>query len=126
MELLLNKTWEECLKMWAWISRKSLKEEDADLLKYEYIKSIGINPNTITLWHNCFFCEYAVLRRPTKKEYTDNKAWYIYGNGCRNCPGKLVDPDFDCRNSEYRYDKFPRKFYKKLKKLNKKRLSNKK
>jgi hypothetical protein len=107
--MTLNKTWEECLRMWKWVSDgrrtrctciSDLKERWAEIHGYSDVRL------------NCFFCDLI-----PENEATD-------GETCLACPGKQVDPDFDCMTPEYSFVSKPKAFYAKLVELNKKRLAN--
>lgn len=120
--MTINKTWEECLRMWKSISKSwaKSKNEDVDKLKEKYLTRRKIKSDTWFVYNDCFFCEYAVTHRPEGKSNM-HVEWYVYGAGCRNCPGRKVDEEFDC--IRYNYDTDPVEFYKKLQQLNKIRLS---
>lgn len=106
-DMTLNKTWEECLRMWKWI----VKQIDAGnkscvaILKHKWLIQHGYCPDDIRSF--CFFCQYAC----------DS------GSECSRCPGKIVSKRFDCRCIAYSYNKEPKKFYKKLLQLDAKRRS---
>ena len=100
-KLSLNDTWEQCLKMWKWISRQWLNTKlDALDLKGLWLEENGYGKREIEA--NCFFC-------------------HSCHQDCNKCPGRLIDADFDCVDSDYTYHK-PRLFYAKLKQLDKIRL----
>ena len=114
MKLSLDKTWTECLRMLKWISRKSLTTSDVSDLKEQYLEQTKYE-NKITI-HDCFFCNYALNHCKDK----DNDRL------CNLCPALKYDKDFHCMDILYDYSRHPRKFYKKLKELNKIRLAGKK
>ena len=104
--MTLNKTWEECLRMWKWIA-KVHKDGNGDVerLKRKWLKEHGYKPSGIH--EQCFFCNAA-------------------RNNCPKCPGKQVSKSFDCtKRPTYKYDEKPKAFYRKLVELNKKRLAKK-
>ena len=112
-KLTLTQTWTECLRMWRWIATKvrkgnsldveDLKEElDVEDLKEEWARAHGFE---LELENDCFFCDY-------DEEHKDD---------CTFCPGKKVDPEFDCRESDYHFSNKPIAFYNKLVALNRKR-----
>ena len=109
-KLTLNQTWTLCLRQWKWI----IKQLDAGSvecianLKEQWTKQNEYGINRINA--NCFFCEYASRHLDCTQ----------------SCPGKLVSKQFDCENSSYIYRIKPRKFYKKLLELNKKRIKEQK
>ena len=106
----LDETWKLCLDgMWAWI--KEQIDIDADskhevgVLKMKWLADNGFDFEEIA--DNCLFCEY------TLDEEGDTE--------CKKCPGRLVDPDFDCENIDYNYYSKPLAFHKKLLELDKAR-----
>ncbi len=110
MKLTSEKTWKHCLAMWKWIA----KQENSNglrviFLKKKWLKNNGFEAEKISAY--CFFCEY------------DNSH---KGRGCDNCPGRKVDPDFDCTDTKYDYYHKPVLFYEKLCSLNRKRKKAKK
>ena len=107
--LTIDKTWELCLAMWRWIANERRKGNTAPIyyLKEEWAEK---HDYSVDLHEECFFCEYG--------ERGDN-------SGCRLCPGKKVDPDFDCEDRDYHFTLYPIAFYNKLVSLNRKRLKSK-
>lgn len=104
MRLTLNKSWELCLKQWAWIAKQIRAGDDRyiNTIKEAWLKEKGFK----NIYADCFFCEYTY---PSK-------------SGCNVCPGRKIDKTFDCENIEYDYENKPLKFYAKLKELNRKRM----
>ena len=114
-KLTINETWEQCLAMWKWISRRCEKgkvylgsSNHVPNLKVEYLNDIGIRDMS----GDCFFCD---MSTPNDDLSFD----------CNNCPAKKVDRHFDCCSGEYNFEYSPRLFYAKLKELNKIRLPKK-
>lgn len=111
--LTIDQTWEQCLAMWKWISRRCKGkywywcENNVSALKIHWLKQHGIKDGEIN--QNCFFCH---------KSGAINYC-------CPECPGKKVDPIFSCMCGEYDFEESPRKFYAELKRLNKIRLAKK-
>ena len=103
-KMTLNEVWEECLRMWKWITQIGLPlTEDVRDLKHLYLTANGNKPHTIL--NDCYFCDYS-------------------SSLCSRCPGTLVNQNFDCMgNIHFKED--PIEFYKLLVRLNKKRLSKK-
>lgn len=101
----LNQTWVLCLRMWRWIAKEKAKKSR----KYvATLKRQWFRENGFTKWEvesDCFFCGYTQF--------------------CCNCPGKLVDPTFDCNEDNYCYDSKPVAFYKELLRLNRIRKAKK-
>lgn len=91
----LNQTWILCLRMFRWIIKQENVEERIGTLKYQWISDNGFG----YVPAHCFFCDF--------------------GKGsCRKCPGKLVDPNFQCTAPDYHYSLKPKAFYKELLRLN--------
>lgn len=119
--LTLDKTWDNCLRMWKWIAEqvKRIKNWDAysyafqknviETLKRSWCKENGYNE----LEYDCFFCEFA-------------NSVYVRSFNCDdNCPARKINKWFWCDNNSYHFTKEPLKFYAKLLALNKIRLSRK-
>ncbi len=106
MKLTLNEAWEKCPEMYKWIADIYVIGDDVDEYKYDWLRE---NDSDADLLCNCYFCEYA-----GEDDFGDTV--------CDNCPGVLVDPTFDCKNSEYHYAINPVAFYHKIVALNKVRL----
>ena len=113
MKLTLDKTWDECLKMWRWIVRQSCPRDDIGELKRRYIEKKEL-PD---IFCGCFFCEYNVTRR--------KKASKRLSGGCCFCPARKIDKDFLCDNNNYNYAAKPAAFLRKITELNKIRLKKK-
>jgi hypothetical protein len=114
--LTLDQTWEQCLKMWKLISlcKGRGTNKSIDELKIEWLSKTKIR----VLQDNCFFCEKAMKDSQKRK-----LAWFY--PSCNTCPAKKVDNSFNCLNNDYNFKGEPRKFYAKLKELNKIRLETK-
>ena len=108
MKLSLDKTWEECLLMWKWLSKKVI---DDPYLNIDDLKDTYTDIKECDLINNCFFCDYA----DTHHKETDGLCPFI---SCTNCPGKKVYKDFNCLYYP-KYSTNPVEFYKMLIKLNK-------
>lgn len=91
----LNQTWTLCLRMWRWIAKNKGRTVKCYRLKAKWLRVNGFK----YVVADCFFCDFAQ-------------------NNCKRCPGKLVDPNFDCGSSDYCYSKKPVAFYKELLRLN--------
>ena len=115
-KLTVDQTWEQCLAMWKWISLcigRGTKKSIAKL-KAEWLAKTNIR----VLQDNCFFCEKAM------KDAQRRKLEWFYPN-CKTCPAKKVDAEFNCQDHGYDFLHQPRKFYAKLKQLDKIRLARK-
>jgi hypothetical protein len=117
--LSLDKTWDECLRMWTWITKHvSLEERFGStvvLLKEIWLRDYY--PQTEML-NGCFFCEYCVGK--------GEKVWPSKGlQYCKQCPGRLVDPKFNCEEIDQSWFDDPWEFYEQLKYLNRRRLAQK-
>lgn len=99
MRRTLNQTWVLCLRMWKHLAAVWEEFDDIAILKERWLNSNGFTDENIL--SDCFFCEYG---RPAP--------------GCSRCPGRLVDPSFNCESPEYDYRKEPREFYRELLRLN--------
>ena len=122
-KLTLDQTWEQCLKMWKWISRQCKGKSkrwcgnNTNKLKHLWLKKHKFD--SVDICQACFFCDYTTVKLEDSYD-------------CRKCPGKKVDSEFCCRhndvsdwNSEVFFRHYPRLFYAKLKELNKIRLERK-
>jgi len=100
--MTIDETWENCLAMWKWIAKQVHRPYTniADL-KAEWAKKNGFD----YLRGYCFFCNYV----------------YFNSSSCDNCPGRLVDPNFNCIGTEYDFERHPILFYEKLVSLNRER-----
>jgi len=109
-KLTLNQAWTLCIKQWDCIIRK-LDEgstESLHALKMRCLEEQGHRKEdtyTRFFYANCFFCEYDE-QHPGE-------------NACDNCPGRLISSRFHCENEVYDYILKPRKFHKKLLRMNK-------
>ena len=106
--LSLDKTWEDCLLMWKWLSKKVTDDPHADI---DDLKETYTDVKEYNLVQNCFFCEYA------DRHLKETDEMYPF-TSCTNCPGKKVDKGFNCL--EYpKYNENPIEFYKLLVRLDK-------
>lgn len=107
-KMTLGETWENCLSMWQWVA-KQIEDESKKgviLLKRQWAEAHGFVSGEIEA--DCFFCEYASQ---------NNGGW----PGCSKCPGKKIEPHFDCDYGDCQWKETPVAFYNKLVGLNKKR-----
>ena len=107
--MTLNKTWRLCLSMWRWIAEQIRKYGYLSVsdLKKQWLREHGFKKDSI--YNDCFFCEHGEG----------------YSSICGLCPGRKVDPHFNCENFDYSYCYEPIAFYNKLRALNRKRLAKK-
>lgn len=114
--MTLEKTWEECLRMWKWIADVRLGEIDDGLRGLDVVdlKHIWITANNyVDVFSDCFFCDYAVKHGSEAMP-----------GDCKECPGQYVRKGFNChKNPVYRNN--PVEFCILLIKLNNERLSEK-
>ncbi len=105
----LNKTWGYCMSMWRWIDRqkKAGSRTDVISLKGQWLREHGFSD--IFIERECFFCHY-------RSTHVNR-----HGDPCHNCPGCMVDREFGCFNSAYNYRRRPKKFFNKLRSLDRKR-----
>lgn len=110
-ELTLDNIWVLCLNLWKWCveqmdeGEQYGKPKSISLLKTQWV--FEHKYNYLPLDNDCFFCWY-----DTQSDI---------GN-CYNCPGVLIDPEFNCTNYKYHYRHEPKLFYKKIVELNQLRL----
>lgn len=102
-EYSLNDIWRLCLKMWKDIHTTNKLIPD---IKRKWMEAHGFSDDVRA---DCFFCEW----NDQNEEYDTDK--------CSACPGKLVSKRFSCVNDSYHYRWEPRKFYRKILWLDKKR-----
>ena len=108
--LNLDETWRLELKMFKWIAKECPSTRSK-------IRVVDLKEKWLDKHHckdvleNCSFCHYT-------KRYVLNG-----GFSCRSCPGSKIDTSFSCDVDKYHYQYQPKKFYEKLKNLNKTRLS---
>lgn len=96
----LNQTWVLCLRMWRHVAKVWIEDGiSVEILKMKWLNENGFGEDDIL--SSCFFCEH--IR-------------YIVG--CYSCPGRMVDPKFDCERPEYRHWSNPPAFYRELLRLN--------
>lgn len=100
-KLSLDDTWDYTKLMWKWIAfRKEVLKDERSV--YE-LKKAWLKENTPEYSHiqdKCFFCEASTL-------------------GCTGCPGRAVDPKFNCNtlNSSYHFYDRPGAFYREILRL---------
>ena len=100
----LETTWKNCLAMWKWIAEQieAGDKRSVTMLKNAWIRKHGFE----AIMYDCFFCDYVISK----------------GTSCRDdCPARLIDPDFNCRNPKYDFYDEPLAFNAKLVVLNKER-----
>lgn len=94
----LNQIWIFCLRMWRSVSKAKAKNKRRwiSVLKRQWLTDNGFK----NLSGNCFFCD------ETPED------------SCALCPGRLVDPTFNCCRADYHYKHKPSAFYAELLRLN--------
>lgn len=105
----LNQTWILCLRMWRSISKKWNERKSIDRQKKLWLRENGFI--SVEIDTGCFFCDYDAEEQK--------------GGGCEMCPGRLVDPNFDCDNESYDFKTRPVEFYRELLRLNRIRKATK-
>lgn len=117
MKRTLDQTWTLCLRMWKHITRRIEDVENpidlppGYLTEVIFLKEKWLEDNSFgdeDIMSDCFFCEHCRNRV-----------------GCCLCPGRLVDPEFDCEHPEHHYRENPREFYRELLRLNRIRKAKK-
>ncbi|MBW8002573.1 MAG: hypothetical protein FVQ80_11205 [Planctomycetes bacterium] len=90
-----------CQSQWRYVIKRVRAGDRRNVseLKHQWILDHGLERGEVDC--DCFYCEYADQKSPGVRD-------------CKYCPGRKIDPEFDCRNVEYRYIYEPEKFYKKL------------
>ncbi len=89
-EYSLNDIWRLCRKMWADI------KDEPDILraKEKWLEKHGFEG--IAIASDCFFCEWADAQDSF--------------SGCDACPGRMVNPQFNCVEKTYHHWTKPQKF----------------
>ncbi len=113
--MTLNETWEECLRMWKWISRNAWRYPSIQHAKCRWLELNGYDLDKKWLVDECFFCEYATKAAKRGKKL----------GPCKYCPAAKVESGFTCGRTPAWYEN-PKAFYLKLVELNKIRLGEKK
>jgi len=107
--MTLDECWEQSLAMWKHIAEHERLNSGNLSSEVPALKAQWMRDRNLRIYNDCFFCHYSLQLGDTR---------------CRLCPGRLVDPEFDCENSEYDYIFNPHGFYAKLLELNAKRLAH--
>ncbi len=102
MNISLDETWTFCIRMSKHIAKEMQKDSSQYIsdLKEVYLAQ---NHPDLDLYNDCFFCDYN-------------------GDGnnyCKDCPARLVESSFNCKNTAYHYYRHPTDFHKELVRLNK-------
>lgn len=108
-DMNIDEVWDETEVMW--------KGSPADGDVHGY-KRTWCRNNNYSLIHSCFFCDWAAKQTGLKTAPLSDS----FGSACKACPGRDVDPKFNCSTTSYEWSNQPRKFYAKIKQLNKERL----
>ncbi len=109
MKIGLNKTWKLCLEFWKWAADQP-EHSGVSRLKTQWFKNNGYDIDDVEA--GCFFCEYAT---------SHDGSGGLHGYDCVKCPGNMVYKTFNCMDSKCNYSDI-KKFYKKLVRMNRKRL----
>ena len=100
----LNNIWKLTIKQWKWIAsvyrqhkERSRMEHEIITLKHDWIsENINADPGCeYVKYANCLFCKYSA------EHYIKNEN--AISNCTDACPGRLIDSEFRCVNSEYHY-----------------------
>jgi len=120
-DMTWGECWKWCLAMWKWISEEQPESKEGwdddrlavivelkdKWLKDKWLEEHGFTGKDRPL-EGCFFCEW------------NDQSGNSYN--CNNCPGNIVDKNkFSCTDYDWDYSCFPRKFYRKLLRLDKRR-----
>lgn len=102
-DFTINKIWSECRRLWEHIEEELRRcpWKSVGWIKQEWMEANGYGQ---TVAEDCFFCEFT--------------RWWDR-NTCEYCPGKLVDPNFDCMHLDYNWYGEPVAFREEIERLNK-------
>ena len=95
--MTLEETWTNQLAQSKWVADQEPTTDSVCARKSKWVEDNGF----LCLRNDCFFCEYSDPQ------------------GCKKCPGKLVDERFFCMTGEYYFSEHPTAFYNKILELNK-------
>jgi len=127
----LNSTWKYCVEMWDWIAKvwetPRYKHFPVWKLKEIWLKKHGFEAATQLQPPNVSWLMYIAQGLPTVDESrAENCFFCVYAGtdddgclNCWNCPGVLVDPDFDCYKLKYSFKDKPVEFAAEINRLNK-------
>ena len=114
MKFTLDETFTYCESMWVWV-KDQIKDKNPTNRLVNGLKEKWLEEHRFSRMENdCFFCEYAKKAANVRDICVDLTA-------CRNhCPEKMIDPDFNCCNTEgYHYLMYPEQFADKIVEMNK-------
>lgn len=94
----LEQTWENCV-----VTCRGTEKDRVSTLKSQTLSEMGYNPANVLAY--CFFCVYDEEHR------TDPRT------RCSTCPGRLVDPEFNCVHLDYCWSDYPEAFLEKIEEL---------
>lgn len=131
--MTLEETWEQCEKMWNWISRRYQylilfpKHPSVSDLKWQWLQKNYSSSTEECPEALCFFCEYAVIMEERYDFLKGSRMTWSLKDVCRYCPGRKVDPTFDCQDKQkgYHWERNPVQFAAKIRELNRKRKAKK-
>jgi len=101
--ITLDEAWKLCLDQWTNGVIKKIEagtKKDIEELKEEWCEDNGYR----FVKHDCFFCEYGHQHQSA-------------GDDCAFCPGRLVDPEFQCTKPKYYWEKNPLAFHAEIERL---------
>ena len=104
--------WFNCRKMWEWITSE-LKKSNSPLTignRVEDLKWDWCEDHDYYLKARCFFCDWACRVAGSVVDF------------CSHCPGRDIDPEFNCQCKEYDYGFQPYEFCQKIVEMDKKRV----
>ena len=96
----LKLSWDLCMEQWDWI-KAEIEAGNTDTIKNLKDRWMKGHEHE-RVFNNCFFCDY------------DHVAG---ARACSKCPGRLVDPNFNCQKSAYDYADNPLAFHAELTRL---------
>ena len=96
VELSLDESWSECLRMWNDLDIEDYEDgyTGIDELKDDWLKANEYSG----VRYDCFFCDYAERISGTRS---------VSAGMCRECPGRVVDKHFYCMNNDIDYMEYP-------------------
>ena len=112
----IDKVWAECLAMWRWVAKhETTGGVKLDRRGIALLKSVWLRDHhpKKELYLDCSFCEVQ----------HQSGAGVVNPGHCRACPGRMVDPYFNCETEGRKWNDNPAEFYAHLKKLNRRRLA---
>jgi hypothetical protein len=123
--LTLDNSWDRCHRMWRHIYDR-VRTADYPVVRISSLKAWYLKDTLDSLssiMHDCWFCEYAFKRN--MQEYGPGSILLMpnpardmmHNETCKYCPGKIIDPDFNCQTLDCCWADHPVKFYNKIRRM---------